>query len=74
MNEKIRIRCNVDNLENNNEFVLNIQKAMLVALLENKKINIHQYEYAVKLLENICSDNFLLKTILRNKIKRKEVF
>lgn len=51
MNEKIRIRCNVDNLENNNEFVLNIQKAMLVALLENKKINIHQYEYAVKLLE-----------------------
>ncbi len=51
MSEKITVTCSDDNLDNNREFILNIQKAMLVTLFENKKINHFQYEYAVELLE-----------------------
>lgn len=39
-------------LDSNAEFVLGLQKAMLRALLENKKINMRQYESAIELLEN----------------------
>ena len=51
MKEKVAIVCNNINLDNNKEFIFNIQKAMLVTLFENKRINHFQYEYAVELLE-----------------------
>ena len=52
MKGKVAIVCNNINLDNNNkEFIFNIQKAMLVTLFENKRINHFQYEYAVELLE-----------------------
>lgn len=51
MGKNISITCNDENLCNNKEFVLNIQKAMLATLFESKKINHFQYEYAIELLE-----------------------
>ena len=33
------------------EFIFGLQKAMLRSLLEHKKISMHQYESAVRLLE-----------------------
>ena len=52
MNKEFVITCNENNLDENKEFILNIQKAMLVTLFECGKIDMQQYEYAVELLEN----------------------
>lgn len=51
MEDKIMVTCENENYQQDKEFILNIQKAMLVTLLENKKINHFQYEYAARLLE-----------------------
>ncbi len=51
MSKEIVITCSEENLNENKEFILNIQKAMLVTLFESGKIDIGQYENAVKLLE-----------------------
>lgn len=51
MNEKVVVTCEDNNIQNDKEFILNIQKAMLVTLFEGKKINHFQYEYAIELLE-----------------------
>ncbi len=45
------VTCENNSYYQDKEFILNIQKAMLVTLLENKKINHFQYEYAIELLE-----------------------
>ena len=59
MNENIIISQNAGDLNENKELTLNIQKAMLVALFENKMINQFQYEYAAELLEkNFRHKNF----------------
>ena len=51
VNENIIVSCEDENIQNDKEFILNIQKAMLVTLFESKKINHFQYEYAIELLE-----------------------
>lgn len=51
MKGKVEVVCNNINIDNNKEFIFNIQKAMLVTLFENKRINHFQYEYAIELLE-----------------------
>lgn len=51
MDDKYVVTCEDDNIKNDKEFILNIQKAMLVTLFESKKINHFQYEYAIELLE-----------------------
>lgn len=52
MNKEITVTCSENNLDENREFILNIQKAMLVTLFECGKIDMQQYKYAVELLEN----------------------
>ncbi len=51
MEDKILVTCENNSYHQDKEFILNIKKAMLVTLLENKKINHFQYEYAIELLE-----------------------
>lgn len=51
MNENFIVTCEDNNIQNDKEFILNLQKAMLVTLFERKKINHFQYEYALELLE-----------------------
>ena len=51
VDDKYVVTCEDDNIQNDKEFILNIQKAMLVTLFESKKINHFQYEYAIELLE-----------------------
>ena len=45
------ITCSEDNLNKNKEFIFNIKKAMLITLFEGGKIDMGQYENAIKLLE-----------------------
>ncbi len=51
MNKEFVITCSEKNLDENKEFIHNIQKAMLATLFEVGKINMVQYEDAVRLLE-----------------------
>ncbi len=51
MSKEFVITCNENNLDENKEFILNIQKAMLATLFEVGKIDMRQYEDAVRLLE-----------------------
>ena len=51
MNKEITVTCSENNLDENKEFILNIQKAMLATLFELGKIDMGQYENAVRLLE-----------------------
>jgi len=51
VNENFIVSCEDENIQNDKEFILNIQKAMLITLFESKKINHFQYEYAIELLE-----------------------
>jgi len=43
--------CSKDNLKDDKELILSIQKAMLITLFETEKINMSQYTNAVELLE-----------------------
>lgn len=49
--DDIKIIYPEEGLNNNDEITLGIQKIILVTLLEEKKININQYNDAVKYLE-----------------------
>ena len=51
MDKEITVTCSENNLDENKEFILNIQKAMLATLFEGGKIDMRQYENAVRLLE-----------------------
>ncbi len=51
MSKEFVITCSEENLDENKEFILNVQKAMLVTLFEGGKIDMGQYENAVMLLE-----------------------
>lgn len=51
MNKEITVTCSENNLDENKEFILNIQKAMLATLFEGGKIDMRQYENAASLLE-----------------------
>lgn len=52
MNEsKWHIFTDAKDLDANHVFTLELQKAMLLALYENKKLNFRQYEEALALLE-----------------------
>ena len=51
MNDSITVYSDDNSLNKSGEFILNIQKAMLVTLFEKEQINHSQYEYAVELLE-----------------------
>ena len=51
MDKEITVTCSENNLNENKEFILNIQKAMLATLFEGGKIDMRQYENAVRLLE-----------------------
>ena len=50
-NSKWQIFTDAENIDANTAFTLELQKAMLLALLENKKLNFRQYEEALTLLE-----------------------
>ena len=56
MDKEITVTCSENNLDENKEFILNIQKAMLVTLFESGKIDMQQYEYAIELLEEKFSN------------------
>ena len=49
--DDVEVICPEENSNDNDEIALSIQKIMLVTLLEEKKININQYNDAVKYLE-----------------------
>ena len=49
--DDVKVICPAEGINNNDEITLNIQKIMLVTLLEEKKININQYNDAVEYLE-----------------------
>ncbi len=52
MNEsKWQVFTDAKDLDANTVFTLELQKAMLLALYENKKLNFRQYEEALALLE-----------------------
>lgn len=52
MNEsKWQVFTDAKDLDANHVFTLELQKAMLLALYENKKLNFRQYEAALALLE-----------------------
>ena len=51
MDKEITVTCSENNLDENKEFILNIQKAMLATLFEGGKIDMRQYENAASLLE-----------------------
>lgn len=50
MDKEITVTCSENNLDENKEFILNIQKAMLATLFEGGKIDMGQYEDAIRLL------------------------
>lgn len=50
-NSKWQIFTDAENIDANTAFTLELQKAMLLALHENKKLNFRQYEEALALLE-----------------------
>ena len=50
-NSKWQIFTDAENIDANTAFTLELQKAMLHALLENKKLTFKQYEQALALLE-----------------------
>lgn len=50
-NSKWQIFTDAENIDTNTAFTIELQKAMLLALLENKKLNFRQYEEALALLE-----------------------
>ena len=56
MDKEITVTCSENNLDENKEFILNIQKAMLATLFEGGKIDMRQYENAVRLLEKNFSN------------------
>lgn len=43
--------CSKDNIRDDKELILSIQKAMLITLFETEKINMAQYTNAARLLE-----------------------
>lgn len=43
--------CSKDNIRDDKELILSIQKAMLITLFEAEKINMAQYTNAARLLE-----------------------
>lgn len=43
--------CSKDNLKDDKELILSIQKAILITLFETEKINMSQYANAARLLE-----------------------
>ena len=49
--DDVKVICPEDGLNDNDEITLGIQKIILVTLLEEKKININQYNDAVEYLE-----------------------
>ena len=49
--DDVKVICPEEDLKNNDEITLGIQKIILVTLLEEKKININQYNDAVQCLE-----------------------
>lgn len=51
MDKEITVVCSKNNLNDNKEVILNVQKAMLATLFEVRKIDRGQYEDAVRLLE-----------------------
>lgn len=51
MDKEITVVCSENKLNENKEFIFNIQKAMLATLFESGKIDMRQYENAVRLLE-----------------------
>ncbi len=51
MDKEYSVICPDEDLNENDEFILSIQKAILVTILEKKKITQNQYNYACELLE-----------------------
>lgn len=51
MVDECKISCSKDNIKDDKELILSIQKAMLITLFETEKINMSQYTNAVELLE-----------------------
>ena len=49
--DDIEVFCPEESLNDNDEITLGVQKIILVTLLEEKKMNINQYNDAVKYLE-----------------------
>ena len=49
--DDVKVICPEDGLNDNDEITLGIQKIILVTLLEEKKININQYNGAAQYLE-----------------------
>lgn len=50
-NENIKVICPKENLRDNDEITLNIQKIILISLHEEKRINLQQYNDAVEYIE-----------------------
>lgn len=48
---KWRIASELKNLDYNIEFIFELQKSILLALVENKQINLKQYTYIMELLK-----------------------
>lgn len=48
---KWRIASELKNLDYNIEFIFELQKSILLALVESKQINLNQYTYMIELLE-----------------------
>lgn len=48
---KWRIASELKNLDYSIEFIFELQKSILLALVENKQINLNQYTYMIELLE-----------------------
>lgn len=49
--DDVKVICPEEGLSNNDEITRGIQKIILITLLEEKKININQYNDAVQYLE-----------------------
>lgn len=49
--DDVKVICPAEGLNNNDNITRGIQKIILVTLLEEKKININQYNDAVEYLE-----------------------
>lgn len=48
---KWRIASELKNLDYSSEFIFELQKSILLALVENKQINLNQYTYIIELLK-----------------------
>ncbi len=48
---KWRIASELKNLDYSIEFIFELQKSILLALVENKQINLNQYTYIIELLK-----------------------